>query len=139
MKGKNGIQEGLETIETFLKWSESVTDWKPFVRQGILNISRIARESELERNVFYTNTDLRDVHFPALESRLENDGVLRARVASPTLLVRPKRDGMMSDARVKQIQEEAEAVKAENRELRRQLERLKGIDEILHSTGRVPW
>lgn len=139
MKGKNGIQEGLETIETFLKWSESVTDWKPFVRQGILNISRIARESELERNVFYTNTDLIDIHFPALVSRLEDEGVLRSRVARPTQLVRPKRDGMMSDARVKQIQEEAEAVKAENRELRRQLERLKGIDEILHSTGRVPW
>ena len=44
-----------------------------------------------------------------------------------------------NDARIKQIQEEDEAVKAENRELRKQLDKLKGIDEILHTTGRLPW
>ena len=139
MKGTNGIQEGQKNVEIFLAWSRSVTDWKPFVVQGLLSTSRIASECGLNRNVFYTNPELSDVHLPALISRLENDEVLRPRVASPAQLIRQKRGGAVSDARVKQIQEEAEAVKAENRELRRQLERLKGIDEILHSTGRVPW
>lgn len=139
MKGTNGIQDGQRNVETFLSWAAGVTDWKPFVVQGLLNMSRVASECGLNRNVLYTNPELRDVHFPALVSRLEGEGYLRPRVANPTQLVRQKRGGVVSDARMKQIQEEAEAVKAENRELRRQLERLKGIDEILHSTGRVPW
>ncbi|MEV3818781.1 hypothetical protein RI537_22065 [Aeromonas salmonicida] len=43
------------------------------------------------------------------------------------------------DARIKQIQEENEAVKAENPGLRKQLDKLEGIDEILHTTGRLPF
>jgi hypothetical protein len=139
MTGTNGIQDGQRNVETFLSWSSNVSDWKPFVSQGLLSVSRLAKECDLNRNVFYTNPELRDVHLPALVSRLEDDGFLRSRVANPVQLTRQKRGGAVSDARIKQIQEESEAVKAENRELRRQLERLKGIDEILHSTGRVPW
>lgn len=45
----------------------------------------------------------------------------------------------MDNARIKQIQEENEALKAENRELRRRLEKLGGLEEILQSTGRLPW
>lgn len=44
-----------------------------------------------------------------------------------------------SDAHIKQIQEENEAVKAENPELRKQLDNLRGIDEILHTTVRLPF
>lgn len=139
MKGTNGIQDGQRNVEEFLSWSATVKDWKPYVTQGLLSVSRLAKECDLNRNVFYTNPELRDIHFPALISRLENEGILRSRVASPVQLTRQKRGGVVSDARIKQIQEEAEAVKAENSELRRQLERLKSIDEILHSTGRVPW
>lgn len=139
MTGTNGIQDGQRNVETFLAWIATVKDWKPFVAQGLLSVSRLAKECELNRNVFYTNPELRDIHLPALLSRLEDEGVLRSRVASPAQLVRKRTSGVVSDARIKQIQEEAEAIKAENRELRRQLDRLKGIDEILHSTGRVPW
>jgi hypothetical protein len=139
MKGTNGIQDGQRNVEAFLNWSATVKDWKPYVTQGLLSVSRLAKECDLNRNVFYTNPELRDIHLPALVSRLENEGSLRSRVANPVQLTRQKRGGSVSDARMKQIQEEAEAVKAENRVLRRQLERLKGIDEILHSTGRVPW
>lgn len=139
MKGTNGILEGQKNVDAFLTWAANVPDWKPFVKQGLLSLSRVAIESGLNRNVFYTNTELRDVHYPDLISRLENEGYLRPRVANPSQLVRQKREGIVSDTRIKQIQEEAEAVKAENRELRRQLDRLNGIDEILHSTGRLPW
>lgn len=139
MIGTNGIQDGQRNVEAFLSWASSVRDWKPFVSQGLLSVSRLAKECDLNRNVFYTNPELRDIHLPALVSRLEDEGVLRSRSANPIKLVRQKRGGVISDARIKQIQEEADAVKAENRELRRQLARLKDINEILHSTGRVPW
>lgn len=139
-RGSNGVQDGQRNVETFLAWSTNVQDFKPYVHQGVLSVARVARECGLNRDVFYTNPDIRDIHWPALTRRLEDAGVLRARVANPAdVVMQPRRREPRDEARVKQIQEEAEAVKAENRELRRQLERLKGIDEILHTTGRLPW
>jgi regulator of replication initiation timing len=68
------------------------------------------------------------------------DGVLRQRVANPVeVIARATKSSAASDARIKQIQEENEALKAENRELRKQLERFNGIEEVLHTTGRLPW
>lgn len=139
-KGSNGIQDGQRNVETFLDWAAHVKDFKPFIHQGLLSVARVAKECGLNRDVFYTNPDIRDIHLPALNKRLEDEGVLRPRVANPVReMPRQRRGNAVSDARIKQIQEESEAVKAENRELRKQLERLKGIDEILHETGRVPW
>lgn len=139
-RGSNGVQDGQRNVETFLAWSANVHDFKPYVYQGVLNVARVARECGLNRDVFYTNPDIRDIHWPALNQRLEDAGLLKARIANPaTVVLQARRRDPRDDARIKQIQEEAESVKAENRELRRQLERLKGIDEILHTTGRLPW
>lgn len=140
LKGSNGILDGLRNVEVFLGWVANTADFKPFIYQGLLSISRVASECGLNRDVFYTNPDIRDIHLPALSKRLEDEGVLKARVAKPvdSSPRQPRREAA-SDARIKQIQEEHESVKAENRELRRQLEKLKSIDEILHSTGRIPW
>jgi hypothetical protein len=134
------VQDGERNTQAFLTWLRSVEDFKPYIHQGLLSISRVARECGLNRDVFYTNPEIRDVHWPALNERLGHEGVLRPRVANPVDAVRktPQRSPT-NEARIKQIQEENEAVKAENRELRRQLERLKGIDEVLHTTGRLPW
>lgn len=100
----------------------------------------MAREAGLNRDVFYTNPDIRDIHWPKLIASLEEQGVLKQRVTNPVeALPRSPQRSPLAEARMKQIQEEHEAVKAENRELRVQLERFKGIDEILRTTGRLPW
>ena len=139
-KGSNGIKDGLLNEQTFVDWLTNVDDFKPYIHQGVLSISRVARECGLNRDVFYTNPEIRDSHWPALNKRLEDEGVLKLRVAKPAEIVqRQHQRSATSDARIKQIQEENEAVKAENRELRRQLDKFKGIDEILHTTGRLPW
>ena len=139
-RGSNGIQDGQRNVEIFLAWASEVQDFKPYVHQGLLSVARVARECGLNRDVFYTNADIRDIHWPALNRRLEDVGVLMARVANPAAkILRPRRSDPRDEARIKQVQEESEAVKAENRELRRQLARFKGIDEILHTTGRLPW
>jgi len=139
-KGSNGIKDGQQNTQAFLKWMADVEDFKPYIHQGVLSISRVARECGLNRDVFYTNPEIRDSHWPALNKRLEDEGVLKLRVATPAQAVpRQHQRSATSDARIKQIQEENEAVKAENRELRKQLDKLKGIDEILHTTGRLPW
>ena len=140
-KGSNGMKDGEENLRTFLAWMNGVDDFKPYIHQGVLSISRVAREAGLNRDVFYTNPEIRDVHFPRLVARLEEEGVLRQRVANP-VQVMPRQRGRshaVDEARMKQIQEEHEAVKAENVELRAQLQRYKGMDEILRTTGRLPW
>lgn len=139
-KGSNGILDGVANAQAFLDWQTSVDDFKPFVHQGALNVSRVARESGLKREVFYTNPEIRDRLWPALLHRLEIEGVLRRRVANPVeVIARQTKSSAVNDARIKQIQEENEALKAENRELRKQLERFNGIEEVLHTTGRLPW
>lgn len=139
-KGSNGIQDGEENLRTFLAWANEVDDFKPYIHQGVLSISRVAREAGLNRDVFYTNPDIRDIHWPRLITTLEDQGVLKQRTANPVESVpRQRQSNHVVDARIKQIQEEHEAVKAENRELRAQLEKFKGIDEILRTTGRLPW
>lgn len=139
-KGTNGLMDGEANAQSFLAWEKDVIDFKPFIHQGVLSVSRVARESGLNRNVFYTNPEIRDVLWPNLLHRLEKEGVLQQRVANPVEVVmrEPKRSGI-GDARIKQIQEENEALKAEVSELRKQLERFQGMDEVLHTTGRLPW
>lgn len=136
----NGVQDGHLNAARFDAWQRSVEDFKPFVLQGALSVSRVARECGLNRDVFYTNREIRESLWPALIQRLETEGVLRARVASPAEAIpRPVRTSTAAIARTKQIQEENELLKAENRELRKQLDRLGGIEEVLNSTGRLPW
>jgi Family of unknown function (DUF6262) len=139
-KGTNGVMDGEANAQTFLAWQKGVNDFKPFIHQGVLSVQRIARECGLNRNVFYTNPEIRDALLPNLLHRLEKDGVLRQRVANPVEVVmrEPKRSGL-GDARIKQIQEENEALKAEVSELKKRLERFQGMVEILHNTGRLPW
>lgn len=139
-KGTNGVMDGEANAQCFLDWQKSVKDFKPFIHQGMLSVQRVARESGLNRNVFYTNPEIRDVLLPNLLHRLETDGVLKQRVANPVEVVQrqPSRSGI-GEARIKQIQEENEALKEEVSELRKQLGRFQGMDEVLHTTGRLPW
>ena len=139
-KGTNGVMDGEANVQSFLAWQKDVKDFKPFIHQGVLSVSRVARESGLSRNVFYTNPEIRDVLWPNLLHRLETDGVLKQRVANPVEVVQrqPSRSGI-GEARIKQIQEENEALKEEVSELRKQLGRFQGMDEVLHTTGRLTW
>jgi hypothetical protein len=142
-KGSNGVEDGQRNVDLFLEWKNRVEDFKPYIRQGLLNQSSIARDVGFTRGVFATNAEIKDVHFPALIAELEKQGILKQRAAAPAEnQPRHNMSNHLADARVKQIQEENEAVKAENRELRARLAKLgklKAIDEIVSTTGRLPW
>lgn len=64
-KGSNGILDGQRNVEVFLGWVAETADFKHFIYQGLLSISRVASECGLNRDVFYTNPDIRDIHLPA--------------------------------------------------------------------------
>jgi len=132
--------DGRANVEKFQDWLSEVKDFKPYVYQGTLSVSLVARECGLKREVFYTNPTLKEHLWPQLLMQLEKAGILKARSAQPAqLVVRKQVRSPASDARTKQIQEENEALKAENQELRRQLERFKGLTDSLYTTGRLPW
>jgi hypothetical protein len=139
-KGSNGQQDGEAHVAMFLQWQAQVEDFKPYVYQGLLSKSKVAREVGILRDVLYTNPEIRDNLWPALEQRLEKEGVLRPRVANPVEMMPVQhKKSAASEARIKQIQEENEALRAENRELRKQLDRYGGMEEVLRTTGRLPW
>lgn len=50
----------------------TITDFKPFIYQGLLSLSRVANECGLNRDVFYTSPDIRDIHWPVIIKRLED-------------------------------------------------------------------
>ena len=139
-KGTIGSMEGQANVHRFLAWQAEVEDFRPYVHQGSLSMSRVSRECGLNRDVFYTNPEIRDKLWPDLLHRLESEGILRQRAANPVdMITRQPRGSAASDARVKQIQETNEALTAENRKLRKQLERFKGMEDALNTTGRLPW
>jgi hypothetical protein len=140
VRSTNGVMDGQANVEKFRAWTVEVEDYRPYVRQGTLNLSYAARECGFHRDVFYTNPTIRDELLPELEATLEQAGILKPRVAQPArVVVREQKSSPSSDARNKLLQEQNEALKAENSELRTQLEKFKGMAEVLHTTGRLPW
>ncbi len=138
--GSNGILDGRANALKFEAWREQVEDFKPFIRQGTLSISRIADECGLLRNVFYTNPEIRDRLLPELIALLEARGLLKARVAMPaTVVIQESRGSSVSGAAVKLLMEQNEAFKVEIAVLRKELQKREMIKSMLSETGRMPW
>lgn len=138
--GSNGILDGKANADKFEAWQSEVVDFKPFIHQGTLSISRIAAECGLNRNVFYTNPEIRDRLLPELSAVLESRGFLKARTAMPaTVLIQDSSGAAGSGAMVKRLMEQNEAYKVEITELRRQLQKNEAIKTMLSETGRLPW
>ena len=137
----NGIQDGRANVEKFLQWQQEVEDFKPYIRQGTLSISRVAAESGLNRNVFYTNPEIRDQLMPELEATLLARGLLSARSSVPTTLTvdRASSGSKLAGSENKRLIEQIEAYRAEIDELRRQLQRREVVQSLLAESGRLPW
>lgn len=132
--GSNGVMDGERHAELFRKWVNEVEDFRPYLSQGALSISKIAEECGLKRNVFYTNRTIRYELMPELERRLEEGKILKARATVPsTVVINSSRE--RSSAGVKMLQEQNEALKAEVRTLRCEIQKHRILSEI----GRLPW
>src|ERR1017187_326302 len=82
-RGSNGIVDGQATVQAFLRWQSEVEDFKPYIHQGTLSVARVAREAGLNRDVFYTNPEIHDKFWPALQQRLEALGCRRRTKIEP--------------------------------------------------------
>jgi hypothetical protein len=138
--GSNGILDGKANADRFEAWQREVQDFKPFIHQGTLSISRIASECGLNRNVFYTNPEIKDRLLPQLSAALEASGLLKQRTAMPsTVVVQGSSGGAASSAMVKKMMEQNEGYKAEIARLHKELEKHDAVKTMLAETGRLPW
>ena len=146
----NGKQQGDESVKRFTSWvaeREAAKDWADYIRSGKLNRSEIAMECGFDRAAFRQNPTLREL-LASTEKTLSEDGIFALqRVETEAADVDAERSDeavmkrLMSakgktDQRLKAVEEQNAALRAEVKELRSQLEAYKMIEEHLATTGR---
>lgn len=149
---KSGAQIGAENRLSFLDWIDhrfAASDWNEYVHGGKLNKSKIALECGFARAVFAQNPAIKK-EVQILENELHNKGILYPFKSSLESQIGDKEDATnnslnrrdlsiqsKSDSRLKALEEQNAALKAEVRELRRKLADFKHLDDNLMKTGRL--
>ena len=146
----NGQQLAAENLKRFESWSkerEAAGDWADYIRQGQLNRTEVAAECGFAKSVLRQNPAVKAA-LEALESRLRAEGSLphgkgekspqtQDEAASASVERRIVTLNNRSEQRVKALEEQNAALRAEVLELREQLKRYQMIDDHLAQTGRM--
>ncbi len=148
----SGQQIAANNLQRFNAWIEErnvANDWQDYIRQGKLNRSEIAKECRFALSVVRQNPAVKLV-LEALEARLLASGVLQPEKPAPgnssdvrmiaTIQAVDKRimaAKAKAEQRVKQLEEQNAALKAEVRDLRDQIKTYRHLDDHLCSTGRL--
>lgn len=149
---RSGQQIAAANVQRFNDWiaeRDAANDWSDYVRQGKLNRSEIAAECGFALSVIRQNPAVKTA-LEVLEARLLASGVLLSAKAAPGPAVEAGTDATSqsidkrimaakgkAEARVKQLEEQNAALKAEVRDLRDQLKTYRHLDEHLCTTGRL--
>ncbi len=138
----NGQQRSDQNHTSFLSWVASKTDadYREMVLRGQLNRKEIASECGFAKSVLLQNPRVKDA-LRALEAQLRERDVLppvveHATPAPPSDAPNPR--ATADKARLKRLEAENAALRAEVMELRGQLDRYRLMDSVLASTGRLP-
>jgi hypothetical protein len=141
----SGKQIAEQNVQIFQAWLATKTDadFRQMVSRGVLSRKEIAKEcgfakSALDQNprikaaLKIAEDGLRERRvLPALEEKLPNDD------APPMREVGQQRAARDAE-RLKRLEQENASLRAENDELKRQLERYVVLQEALSLTGRLP-
>jgi hypothetical protein len=138
----SGQQKADQNLATFLSWVASKTDadYREMVLRGQLSRKEIARECGFAKSVLLQNPRVKDA-LRTLEAQLRDRDILPP-VADPTppaaLTDIPNPRVAADKARLKRLEAENAALRAEVMELRGRLERYRLMDDVLSRTGRLP-
>ena len=148
----SGQQIAANNLQRFNAWiveRDAANDWEDYIRQGKLNRSEIAKECRFALSVVRQNPAVK-LALEALEVRLLASDVLRPEKAARSYLSaatvsatsqavdkRVMAAKVKAEQRVKQLEEQNDALKAEVRDLRDQIKTYRHLDEHLCSTGRL--
>lgn len=142
----SGRQKAEENYQAFRSWQASKTDddLRRYANRGILRRTEIATECGFAKSALDQNPRIKAA-LRELEDGLRVRGVLPpAVVRSPGESVEPPmREGggqraMLDAERLRRLEQENASLRAENGELKRQLERYAVLHDALSLTGRVP-
>lgn len=149
--GLSGQQLAAVNLQKFNAWSaerEAAEDWQDYLRGDKLNRSEIAAECGFALAVIRQNPAVKTA-LEALESRLVASGVIQPSNAAPDAANEADKASekvvnkrMMAakgkaEARVKALEEQNAALKAEVASLRERLRRFEHLDDHLGRTGRL--
>lgn len=138
----SGQQKADQNLATFLSWVASKTDadYREMILRGQLSRKEIARECGFAKSVLLQNPRVRDA-LRTLEAQLRDRDILPP-VADPApsapLTDAPNPRVAADKARLKRLEAENAALRAEVMELRGRLGRYRLMDDVLSSTGRLP-
>lgn len=151
MTGQCGRQLGKDNLLKFHSWiaeRENANDWHDYLRGDKLNRSEIAAECGFSLSVMRQNPAVKNT-LQTLEARLVAIGVMQppqttlgashdAAAASEKVIdKRIMAAKGRAEARVKELEEQNAALKAEVSSLRERLRRFEHLDDHLGRTGRL--
>ncbi len=145
MSELSGQQKADQNLATFLSWaaSKTDTDYREMVLRGQLNRKEIARECGFAKSMLLQNPRVKDA-LRTLEAQLRERDILPpvAEPASPAPTSDAPNPRAAADKarlkRLKRLEAENAALRAEVMELRGRLDRYRLMDDVLSSTGRLP-
>ncbi len=138
----NGQQRSDQNHTSFLSWIAGKTDadYREMVQRGQLNRKELARECGFARSVLLQNPRIKDA-LRVLEAQLRERDILppvvEHAIPAPTSDA-PNPRAAADKARLKRLEAENAALRAEVLELRGQLDRYRLMDHVLSNTGRLP-
>lgn len=142
----NGQQLAEQNFRVFCSWIETKSndDFRQMVVRGGLSRREIAAQCGFSSSALNQNPRIKAALL-AKELLLRESGVLPLREvdrvgdAPPASLIESRSAGRSLDAeRLRRLELENAALRAENQELKRQLEKFVILREVLSSTGRLP-
>lgn len=149
LSGREIAANNLQRFKVWIAERDAAGDWRDYVRGDKLNRSEIAAECGFALSVVRQNPAVKEA-LQALEDRLRDSGTLGVAKAAQnasdavsedaTTLVVDRRIMIAkgkAEQRVKALEEQNAALRAEVRDLREQLIRYKHLDEHLCKTGRL--
>lgn len=143
--GISGRTQAVANLQRFNAWvSERTTanDWADYLRGDKLNRSEIAAECNFALSVVRQNPAVKAA-LEGLEARLRESGVTKQSIAPADESTFRATDLRILDSkssaerRVKAVEEQNAALKAEVNDLKQQLKQYKFLDEHLATTGRM--
>ena len=148
----SGREIAANNLQKFLTWiseRDAAADWQDYMRQGKLNRTELATECGFALAVLRQNPAVKSA-LEALESRLQSNGILQSKQTSPNASIEANTEAasqsiekrimaakVKAEQRVKQLEEQNAALKAEVRDLRDQIKTYRHLDEHLCGTGRL--
>jgi hypothetical protein len=142
----SGRQIAEENVQTFIAWvaSKSVADYRAMVSRGVLSRTEIAKECGFAKSALVQNPRIRAI-MRDLEDDLRRRGILPPAVerdpespAAPLTRTRGALRAAEDAERLRRLEQENAALKAEVAELKRAVEKFSVLSDALALSGRLP-